>query len=82
MKMRPKARIGTLLVVLIHRITTKLIDGLLLGLLQILLRNAVGALNMRVDLEKLMILLFFFTRMGRVVTWARRWRPMSHMSLA
>jgi hypothetical protein len=82
MKMRPKARIGTLLVVLIHRITTKLIDGLLLGLLQILLRNAVGALNMRVDLEKLMLLLFFFTRMGRVVTWVRRWRPMSHMSLA
>jgi hypothetical protein len=38
-------------------------------------------LNRRVDLEKL-TLLFFFARMRRMVTWVRRWRPMSHMRLA
>jgi hypothetical protein len=81
MKMRPKVRIRTLLAALIYGFTTQSIDDLLLHLLGILLRNAVGALNRRVDLEKL-TLLFFFARMRRVVMWMRRRRPTSHMHLA
>jgi hypothetical protein len=74
MKMRPKVRIRTLLAALIYGFTTQSIDDLLLHLLGILLRNVVGALNRRVDLEKL-TLLFFFARMKRVVMWMRRRRP-------
>jgi hypothetical protein len=81
-KVRPEPRVGTLLVAIIHRITTLLIDCFMLGFLWIFVRHAVGALNGRVDLEELMVIIFFLAGGGRMVMWARWWRRMRHKRLS
>jgi hypothetical protein len=82
MKVRPKPRVRALFAALIHRITTVLIDYFLLGLLGVLVRHAVGALNGRVDLEHLTTIFIFLARVRRVVMQVRRWRWMSHSRFA